>query len=385
MSSLFSAGSRVEQVALNQDQYQDVRIVSNPKLTQEEQLHIVKEALSVEGLRDWSDEGWKVVGTDFIGVIEPQPKWETAIVYLHLPDGAGTPPERCEQGWQAVVNIRLDIGKVSEAGLPTRSSHECGSAIILEEPGDEGLSISSGTNPSFVIAETDDVVSSQIHGSAAFLNTPSFNSTVFESMDSYVAFLLNQKWSTSPIEHMTQIGWLMSSVEGCVDCGSQYIPADSATLAFTDSSVFGNLEAHRIPLFEWEKDEELVAGTWCNDQSKYTIWAQYSGKIFNHNTNISCESPDNDSKVSNSMFLENWNTVESSLWADDIGRIEAHSAVTFRADETKQDFSLNSWEGSTNEEQDCTGLRQLTAAVQGDLTSGKIAKWTELNSISPAC
>jgi hypothetical protein len=388
MSSLSSAGSRVKQILLNQEEYHDVKIISNPKLTQEEEVHIIEQALNAEGLKDWSDDGWQVVGMDFIGIAKPQPKWEKAIVYLDLPSGAGDPPLHCKQGWQAVIDIRLDIGKVSDVGLPTLSSHECSSAIILEEPlegGSEALPASPSTRPSFVIAETDDVVSNEIYGSAAYLNTPSFNSSVFEGMDSYVAFLLNQKWSTSPTHHMTQVGWLISSIEGCIDCGSQQIPKNSATIAFTDSSVFRNLEAHRIPLFEWEMDEELITGTWCNEDSNYTIWAQYAGKIFNHNTNISCENHDNDSKVSNSIFLENWNTAESSLWTDHLGRIEAHSAVTFRGDELKQDSNMSIWEHSTNEEQDCTGVRRSTATVQGDLTSGKTAKWINLNSVSPAC
>ena len=388
VSSLQSAGSRVKQIPLNQEGYHEGEIISNPKLTQEEEVHIIEQALNADGVKDWSDDGWQVVGMDFIGIAEPQPKWEKAIVYLHLPSGAGDPPLDCQQGWQAVIDVRLDIGRVSDSGLPTLSSNECSSAIVLDEPregGSEALPVSPSTRPSFVIAETDDVVSNQIYGSAAYLNTPSFNSTIFESMDSYVAFLLNQKWSTSPTHHMTQIGWLISSIEGCIDCGSQQIPKNSATLAFTDSSVFGNLEAHRIPLFEWEKDEELVAGTWCNEESNYTIWAQYAGKIFNHNTNISCESHDNDSKVSNSIFLENWNTAESSLWTDHLGKIEAHSAVTFRGDELKRDINMRIWEQSTNEEQDCTGARRTTATVQGDLTSGKTAKWINLNSVSPAC
>jgi hypothetical protein len=388
VSSLLSAGYRLKEVTLNQEKYQDVKIISNPELTQEEEQYIIDQALDAEGLEDWSDGGWRVVGMDFIGITKPQPKWEKAIVYLHLPTGAGTPPLECKQGWQAVIDVRLDVGKVSDFGLPTLESHECSSEIILQAPAEEGTSKTltmSGTRPSFVMAETDDVVSNHIYGTAAYLNTPSVNSTVFGSMDSYVAFLLNQKWSTSPTQHMTQIGWLISSIEGCIDCGSQQIPKNTTRLAFTDSSVFGNLEAHSIPFFEWQDDEKLVAGTWCNEEGRYTVWAQYGSRVFNHNTNISCENPDNDSKVSNSIFLENWNTAESSSWTDHIGNVEAHSAVTFRTDGISQGTTLHSWEQSTNEEQDCAGARQSTATVQGNLTFGNAARWADLGSVSPAC
>jgi hypothetical protein len=385
-ASLSSAASRVEEIELDQDEYREVKVVSNPKLTQEERRYLMGEALNTEGLKEWSNVGWEVVGMDFVGETEPLPRWEKAIVYLHLPVGAGNPPVHCQQGWHAVVDVSFEVGKVSDAGLPTILSHECSSPIILQEPsnGDDSAAI-SGARPSFVIAETDDVISNEIYGTAAYLKTPSYNSSIFQSMDSYVAFLLNQKWSTSPTQHMTQIGWLISTIEGCTDCGSQQIPKNNATLAFADSSVFGNLEAHRIPLFQWENDEELIAGTWCNEESEYTIWAQYGVRVFNHNTNIPCEKYDNDSKVSNSVFLENWNTAASSSWTDHIGEIEAHSAVTFRAEDANQNAVLRNWEQSTNEVQDCSGVRQTTVAVRDDLTLGKTAVWTNLHDLPPAC
>jgi hypothetical protein len=129
----------------------------------------------------------------------------------------------------------------------------------------------------------------------------------------------------------------------------------------------------------------LIAGTWCNEESEYTIWAQYGVRVFNHNTNIPCEKYDNDSKVSNSVFLENWNTAASSSWTDHIGEIEAHSAVTFRAEDANQNAVLRNWEQSTNEVQDCSGVRQTTVAVRDDLTLGKTAVWTNLHDLPPAC
>jgi ElaB/YqjD/DUF883 family membrane-anchored ribosome-binding protein len=406
-SSLSSAASRLEVIPLTGEGNNDVQIISNPKLTQEEKQQVIEEALNVEGLKKWSSEGgWKVVGMDFIGSVEPRPLWEEAIVYLHLPNNVGNPPVSCQQGWHAVIDINLDAGKVTDAGYPTLSSHECTSAIVLEEPdklkddahsanknrieeGNNPLSLSSPSRPSFLIAGTDDVISNDIYGTAAFLNTPSYNSSIFEHMDSYMAFMLNQKWSTLPVQHMTQIGWLMTSIEGCVDCGSQYIGRNSTALAFTDSSVFGNLEAHNIPIFQWKNDEDLVAGTWCNEDGNYMIWTQYAGKVFNHNTNISCEHPDNDSKISNSIFFENWNTAGSSSWADHVlGQVEAHSAVVFSGIGESGDYSagnIMNWQNSTNEKQDCTGSRELTETIEGSLASGKTAKWMNLSDTPSAC
>ncbi len=391
--SLSSAASSLEVIQLTGEGDDDLQIISNPKLTEREQQQIIEEALNVPELKKWSSEGgWNVVGMDFIGTVEPRPLWEEAIVYLHLPNNAGNPPIDCQQGWHAVIDISLVAGKVTDAGFPTLSSHECNSDIILQEPdklANDSLS-PSPIRPSFIIAETDDVISNDIHGTAAYLNTPSYNSSIFAHMDSYTAFMLNQKWSTSPTQHMTQIGWLMTSIEGCVDCGSQYIGRNSTALAFADSSVFGNLEAHKIPIPQWNNDEELFAGTWCNEDGNYTIWMQYAGKVFNHNTNISCENPDNDSKISNSIFFENWNTAGTSLWAAHIlGHVEAHSAIVFRGAEYRSDEGadddIRNWEKSTNEEQDCTGSRELTDAIEGNLTSGKSAKWIRLSDIPSAC
>jgi hypothetical protein len=116
---------------------------------------------------------------------------------------------------------------------------------------------------------------------------------------------------------------------------------------------------------------------------------QYAGKVFNHNTNISCENPDNDSKISNSIFFENWNSASSSLWADHIlGQVEAHSAIVFRGAEERGNEgadNIGNWQKSTNEEQDCTGSRELTDTIEGDLTSGKTAKWIRLSDIPSAC
>ena len=387
----FAGSSKPDLIPLNKVGYENVEIMSNPELTTPEKQQIAELALDVDELEDWSPTGeWKVVGMDFVGVVKPEPRWETAVVYLRLPDNSGNPPISCHQGWQAVIDVDLESGEVERAGVPTKSSHECTNDIVLEEPtGSEQPYYYPPSNPrpSFVIAETDDVVSSEIHGTAAHLNTPRYNSTIFENMDSYLAFLLNQKWSTLPIQHMTQIGWVMSSIDGCIDCGSQSIDRENATLAFTDSSVFGNLEAHRIPSFEWIADGDLVAGTWCNNDGKYLIWAQYGGKVFNHNTNISCANPDNNSKTSNSVFFENWNTGVSGSWAGDLGPVEAHSAIAFRAGDVHND-ELNAnlhWQTSTNEEQQCTASRQLSVVIQGGLASGGAARWANLKDIPSGC
>jgi hypothetical protein len=413
IESLSSAAYRLDVVPLTGQGYDDVKIISNPKLTDKEKQQIIEVASNIEGLKEWSPEGgWRVVGMDFIGVTGLYPKWENVTVYLHLPNNTGNPPINCDQGWYAAVDISLDTGSVMDAGFPTKTLHECTSAVILEEPDklinndsyhdsdtttaaarlQEANSAASTPTirPSFVIAEADDVISGDIHGTAAYLTTPSYNSTIFADMDRYVALLLNQKWSTSPIQQMTQIGWLISSVEGCIDCGSGYIAENTSRLVFTDSSVFGNLEARAIPFDEWKHDDHLIAGTWCNEDGNYTIWLQYVDKVFNHNTNIPCERPDNDSKISNSIFFENWNSMDSSLWSDDLlGEVKAHSAIAFKSvgqeNQNNRDISIDTWQNSTNEEQDCTGSRESTRTIAGSLISSRDAKWIELSNVPEAC
>lgn len=365
------------------------RAEPNPDLTEEEKEEIIEEAADVPGLKEWSSEGWEYAGMDFVGTGSDEVEWEQAIVYMHLPDGAGDPPEECYQGWSAAIGIDLETGEAEDSGFPTESSNECASKVILEDPniGEQMLeaftsifSPKTDITPSFVIAEADDVAENEVYGNTAHIKTPSYDDAIFDHMDKYVAHLLNQKWDTSPAEHMVQVGWLITAVEGCADCGEGRIPKNTAAIAFTDTSVFGNLEARRVP-FDWQPDKDLVAETACNEDSNYVISVLYGDEVFNHNTRISCESADNDSKISNSVFFENWNTVESSEWAQDIGAVEAHSAHGF----VNSRDQLSQWSSSTNEEQRCDSSRDSTGVISNSLSEGKIATWSELGSVPPAC
>ena len=351
-----------------------LKAIQNPILTEKEIGEIIAEALDLPGLEEWSSDGWQFVSMDFIGEITDDAEWERAVVYLHLPDGAGSPPEECFHGWLATVELSLETGKVEDSGYPTEESHECTSEVVLDDP-------DAAAKPSFVIAGADDVISNDIYGNIAYLKTPSYEPEIFDHMDRYIAHLLNQKWKTFPMQDMTQVGWLITTVEGCVNCGSGYIPANSSAVVFTDTSIFGNLEAHRIP-FDWEPDGEVLAETICYDDTNYLISVLYNGQIFNHNTKIPCENTDNDSKTTNSVFFENWNTVGSSSWAQDItGKVEAHSAHEF----IHSSRNLTPWMASTNEEQRCDAGRAPTAIINGTLASGNVATWSELGKVPPAC
>jgi hypothetical protein len=320
-------------------------------------------ALDVPGINEWSSDGWEFAGMDFVGETgSGGAEWDKAIVYLHLPDGAGDPPEEYFQGWSATVSVDLETQEVEDAGYPTKESHECTSNIVLVDP-------DAATKPTFVIAEADDVTSNDVYGNIAYMKTPSYKQEIFDHMNRFIAHLLNQKWKTFPSQEMTQVGWIITTVEGCESCGGGRISADSAVLAFTDTSIFGNLEAHRIP-FDWEPDGEMLAETMCYDNGNYVISVLYEGKIFNHNTKVACENADNDSKITNSVFFENWNTVESSSWAQDItGEVEAHSAHELMHSSRE----VTTWTSSTNEEQSCDASRGSTAVISGSLASGNAA------------
>jgi hypothetical protein len=365
--------------------------ISNPDLTEKEKEEIIEEAMSVRGVREWSPEGWRFVGMDFVGKEKSdRVEWERAIVYLYLPDGAGDPPQECFQGWSATIEVSLETMEAEDSGYPTKSS-KCTSDIVLKDPVTEmfeGLSSlfahqagKASVNPSFVIAEAGDFTTNDVYGNTAYLKTPSYEPEIFDHMDRYIAHLLNQKWKTSPTEHMAQVGWLITTVEGCADCGAERIAENTGVLVFTDTSLFGNLEARRIP-FEWKADENLLASTTCNDEANYLISVQYDSRVFNHNTNVPCKSADNDSGTSNSLFFENWNTVESSSWAQDItGKVEAHSASAF----INSHEQLSHWTSSTNREQRCDNSRGSTTVISESLSGGKAASWAGLDQVPPAC
>ncbi len=365
-------------------------VYPSPKLTQVQETAIITAAMNVPELREWSAAGWKFVSMDFVGVTEPELQWQTAIVHLQLPPGVGNTPVDCDQGWWATIDVDMQTYAVKEVGVPTVENNQCHSSIILADPDDVRseeqfpwfvpTASAVPTNPGFLLMEEDDVTSYDIYGNLAYFKTPAFNSAIYSHMDYYIGELINWKSSTGYLE---QEGWLITTIAGCTSCGSESIPADSAVLVYADESVFGNLEARKIPGsgFTWVNDRQMLGETLCNGGTKYIQAVGYGSSIWNHNTNINCTVKDNNNKVSNSGFFENWNTVPSSDWAGDVtGTVSMYSAYEGRGATN----TWYTWINSTNEKQTCSGSRSSTTAISGSLAGGNTATLA-LSGVPVAC
>lgn len=95
-----------------------------PTLTASEEQEFVEIARNVQGIKEWSEDGWEYLGMDFGGTTEPERRWTSVVVNLQLPTSAEAPVE-CEYGWDAWVVMDIDTKQVIESYYPTMSNHQC--------------------------------------------------------------------------------------------------------------------------------------------------------------------------------------------------------------------------------------------------------------------
>lgn len=104
----------------------------SPVLSDSQQQAIINAALSVPGLRAWSNQ-WQYIGMDFIGSTSG---WQYAIVNLSLPVNASA-PFHCDNNkpWFARVEVDMATKQVISAGYPTLENHSCDVNIYGGPPG----------------------------------------------------------------------------------------------------------------------------------------------------------------------------------------------------------------------------------------------------------
>lgn len=97
-----------------------------PTLTPSENQSVVKVALSIPELQNWSHD-WKYVDMGFLGNnklgIAGGFEWQYAIVNLKAPSSSALIP--CDNDWWAWIEIDMTTMKVVQATYPTMESHQC--------------------------------------------------------------------------------------------------------------------------------------------------------------------------------------------------------------------------------------------------------------------
>jgi hypothetical protein len=95
-------------------------VPKSPVLSDSEQRAIIDAAMSVPGLKAWSNQ-WKYGWMDFSGTTSG---WQYAIVHLRLPVNASAPLS-CVFPYEAAIKVDISTKQVVEAHYPTPQNFNC--------------------------------------------------------------------------------------------------------------------------------------------------------------------------------------------------------------------------------------------------------------------
>lgn len=369
--------------------------VPDPQIGDVQKSVMVDKAINVQGIKDWSPNGWKFLTMNYYGTTEPTLKWTKAVMYLKLPAGQGNPKIACENGWIATVTFDLNTNAVLEAGFPTMSSHDCQPGLELGDhdkiqgkvdiPSFVPTAAAATLNTDSLESTEDDVVSSSLYGAWVELKTPTISSSIYSHMTYFVSNTLNQKFvnNINPDKYFLQGGWIATAVAACTSCGTEMVPANSKDLVYVDFNAFGTYEPHKIAI-TYVDNSFAFTQIYCGvGDTNYKIRVTHNGVAFSHPTTIPCGTTNNNSKYSNSLYFENGNTNPSSNWSGDLTQTQmgAYGAKKFTTQTQTAD-----WASMGKDERSCTGSRSSTTSlVTGSLASAGTMGYTSLSSIGLGC
>ncbi|WP_157928388.1 hypothetical protein [Candidatus Nitrosotalea okcheonensis] len=340
---------------------------------------MISAAMNVPEIKAWSDK-WQYAGMDFNGTGNPV-VWQHAIVLLYSPPDANT-PLKCANGWTARVQVDLITKKALHAWYPDMQSPCTGYAELKKTDSSDGLghvtthNNAASLTPSTHIGDSEateqDVTSGQWYGNEAFFPTPSYSSNIFKDMNALVGFTLNDNFNTA--NGFTQAGWIMTEIPGCGGCN---LSAGTTALAYVDESISGAGDAAYNIGYTWVNGQNVIAEVICNTgTSKYDIDITY-GSTYAHHTNISCSTYQTNDRDNNSIWFENQNTIQSSLWSGDItSSISASHAYKF----DYQAINAYSW-SSSNDYDRTAGVDQTSSVMTGNVASFGTATWSSLSNV----
>jgi hypothetical protein len=325
----------------------------NPTLSTTEKQELVNIAMNLPEVKAWSSQ-WQFSTINFKGQkTDAGLNWNEAIVILRL-SPTSSAPFQCSVGWIAGVRIDMATHKVIGAWYPTIQSHPCYNLRL-------GKADTAGHSdpPGYAIARQDDVASQTWYGNSATIETPSFNSNIYNDMNQYVGNTVNVLWNQSCSGFtgcFLQGGWLITVLGNAVDG----INPDSADIVFVDESTIGS-DAPINTNVSYTGGGTETAGINCaSGSTDAVISIQYGINTYNENSLVPCSSGQVSSDTDdNSVFFENWNTVSSSKWSPDItGTVQGTGA-----DEYDSSNVAYSWSSSSNWDKDCYGTHTSSQVI----------------------
>lgn len=181
----------------------------------------------------------------------------------------------CSEGWEAMVEIELETRQVGVHDIPSATNDQCGG---MEFGGPIDVSdvsstanflipqaFAASTKNGYAIVRQYDVmgVDDSHWGNLVYLKTPTISSTIYASMDRFVAQTLNANFGSGKF---LQMGWAATSLSLCTGCN---VPANSKAIVIVDQSVYGNLFGHNTNLV-WVNGATLLVEHIC--QRKREVW-----------------------------------------------------------------------------------------------------------------
>ncbi|MDE1878724.1 MAG: hypothetical protein KGI07_09460 [Thaumarchaeota archaeon] len=368
-------------------------IPPTPEFSQAQMNTFMANAMSVPEIKSWSDK-WQFGWTDFTGTTTPTSKWTHMQLHLILPPNVAA-LKACDIGWDSVVDVDLSTGKIDSSWAPNLATECHRVTVTLQDPDAVKQTVESipwiptaaatASFNGYSVATMDDInnINNSIQGSIANILTPTFSGT-YSHLNGFVGQLVNLRFSPNAGVNYLQSGWVIAGPNFCTSSCGDLVQANTKVLAYADSSVFGNLNAHvfgfpsQIPA--WVNGQTDTAEVLCNGGSFYKEQMAYGSSLLAHVSNVACGTGAQGSSITNSAYFENGNTGSSSTWSGDIT-----STVQGTGASELLNGAWTTWQTSRDRDQPCSGSDVASTVMTGNIQLGGTATWNTLSNVPAGC
>ncbi|MDE1814245.1 MAG: hypothetical protein KGH87_02095 [Thaumarchaeota archaeon] len=363
-----------------------------PEFTSSEMDKFVANAKNVPGIKAWSDK-WQLGYLDFNGVSTPTPQWNQMIMHLHIPSDTSA-PKACDIGWESIVVFDLATKSIVKTYAPDNSTPCHRESISFSDPdlskdsveSNAFLPIASATvaHNGYSSATQDDILGPNIlQGTIANIYTPTFSGT-YTHMSGFVAQLVNARFSPTAGQDYAQGGWIIAHYGCSTSCGD-LVQANSKVITWADNSVTPFTLAPHVFGYPsppaWTNGQVETSEVLCSGSSNYKIQASYGSNLYVHTTGVPCTGQQYGSEITNSVYVENNNTMTFTSWPSDIT-----SAVKADSANEKLNGVWNQWQTSSDKDLTCGGsVVSPSTAMTGNIKLGGTATWGTLSNVPYAC
>ena len=353
------------------DPNQKIILQIDSQLSKEDNDSYLKEKYLQKYFTDSKDtnalgNNWQVVSVDYAGSQKPF-SVDDIIITARLIDDPNN-FRQCQYGTEAIIIVDVNTGKIKYKKIPTVES-KCVKPIQFSPP--QGIEIpdfipqaDGSSNRAYLIAGQEH--SSGHYGGYGKIKIPTFDESdnpdsIYNKQDGYIGYLYNQMINGK----FFQVGFTATSSDSSLGPAGKY-------LIYIDQNTFGNYNGHEISGITWSNNGDATVYIQCGSFDDYYIYMNHNGAWFAHDTNYNCNNVTDNNTTSNSVFLENTNTVPTSEWSDEI--VSSVTAWNMREFDTK--YSTSYWDSSSNTFENCPSGIGSTVNISGSLALGGSSVWS---------